>query len=209
VNQLVILIIFGVIALANYYIKKSREDAETFDSTPPPPIRRPPAPQKPIVQTEPEEERMRRFMEALGVPPTGQPPGTLQRRAPTQQNVQPVATVRSVRTVTRIPAQPVRLRQTLVQAIPPLPVVQQGPVVPVDQPTLAQPETAFPEAPAIPSEPVLLPAFATATATEPSAPARAVDLFSIRAMLQNPSTIRAAMVLREVMGPPRGLQPYR
>jgi len=233
VEKLIVVIIFGVIAFANFLIKKSREDSGEFSSPPEPPvIRRPPVQRRPAAQGESEEERMRRFMEALGMPPVAQPPPLIQRPAVRQpaesgqvakpvQAAQPSVQGSAARPNAGVPRNPVpvvvRQRRTVVvpsaprQTPPPIPAV--AGVQSRATASRPEPEASFSEASALPSQQespdLAMPDQSVSEPVVAAAPVQSVDPMGIRAMLQNPANVRAAMVLREVLGSPRGLQAYR
>jgi len=152
-----------------------------------------------------EEERMRRFMEALGIPQDSSPPPPARPKAA----IPPVPPI-----VARppVPAWPQPRRPRAAPA-PPLPsapsrrppVQEPAPALPVAQielpalavPAVAEFETVTSTIAAIPGEkPALLqplPAGATLSAV-------------IRQALATPQQLRSALVLREILGPPLGLQ---
>jgi len=200
VEQLLVILIFAAIAVANQFLKKSREGGGSVPDdkvkTVRPPVYRPVAQQR----QESDEERMRKFMEALGVPATSPPPRKIERpvRVP-----QPVPSSRPAQVVKSAPAPPA-LPRNPVQAVPP----------PIVQPVMAgqsrlDPETAFPEA-----APVATMARMEEVPTGVAAPPKIEVIPSnlpqnIRAMLRNRDSIRNAILLREILDLPRGLQPYR
>lgn len=204
-EQLIIILIFAAIAVANQLLKKSREgDNATSDDFEK--IVRPPRPNRPLTPRpqETDEERMRRFMEALGVPPTSPPPRQVARPA---QVSQPVETLRP-------PVRPARVTKS---ALPPLP--SRKPVQPAPPPivlpvlveagqTRPEPETSFPEAAplvtaaAVGETPVDSPATRNTEVIASNLPE------NIRAMLRNRDSIRSAILLREIIDLPRGLRSY-
>ena len=170
-DQLVILLIFGVIATVNYLLKKRGEsdDAPRSDAPvkPAPPYR----PARP--QAEEDEEKLRRFMEALGVPP---PPPT------------PPKIVRPVQTVQR------RVRPAVERR--PKPSALPSPALPAILPA----ETAIP---------VSAPSLVTAPSYKKKAATMPEPASNIHALLRNRDSIRQAILLKEILGAPRGLEPYR
>jgi hypothetical protein len=186
-NDTLIFLALAGLALIFRWLTSHSEKPE-----PPPPNesapRRPPA--------ESEQERVRRFLEALGAPPGTQPPPPVRRRS-----VAP----RGAPTPSPEPQRPPKVRRSFVQPLPPLTTTPPEPVVI---------EAAFPPvviAPPLPSTqsslagPItLLPTLTTVapkTATKRLTPAG-----SLTALLLSPRNIRQAIILREVLGPPRGLQ---
>ena len=150
-----------------------------------------PSPRRP----ENEEERRRRFMEAVGLPPETIPPPPVRPRtnpAPLLP-VQPPGAYQAARRLARVPPAvptetapaPVRL-YPIKRSVPP-------PEVPLVAPAVAQTVSA--------AAPVAVPRGAAVPAAQPSGPAKALFL-----RLRDTASIREAIVLREVLGPPKGLQ---
>ena len=174
-----ILLIIAAITLVRWLIQKGKTEAQ--DSEAPPPT-----PSQPITrggESQTEEERIRRFLEALGQPAGTTPPKVIPRR-----RVQP-------RIFPRLPP--------LTTAPPPLP---------------DGPETSAPTPPPLPveyvteraAEPVFeLREVATQTSSEPAPETRRdqIPRFAARIKLGTPQDLRTAIVLREIFGPPRSLQP--
>ncbi|MDQ6707437.1 MAG: hypothetical protein M3Z85_15855, partial [Acidobacteriota bacterium] len=172
-----ILLIIAAITLIRWLIQKRKGEAQNTESAPPPP------PSQPITrggETRTEEERIRKFLEALGQPAGSAPPKVAPRRA-----VQP-------KIFPRLPR--------LTTAPPPLPEA---------------PEIRTPVPPPLPIE-----LAATRGATDPDFEVREVarqtssePLPEIRRAglgrfkLGTPQDLRTAIVLREIFGPPRSLQP--
>lgn len=181
-EQFFILLIFGAIALAKWYFDKAAGSSsdepsqKPFKPTPPQTLR--PSPE------ESEEERMRRFFEALGIPstttlppkvaPPAQPAPKLQKKLPRRELPKPAKQEWS----------PTPAKKTTPPPLIPIPFPDAGPPEPALVPTSAE----------IPQQ---------GPAKTPS-PARS----NIRARLQSPESIREAIILREILGPPRALQPY-
>lgn len=206
-EQLIFILIFAAIAVANQLLKKSRQ----AEDTPPPDesrkIRRPPPAYRPPARSqESEEERMRKFMEALGVPQTSIPPRKIVRTVRTSQSPQvPPLPVRPQRAAGTTPALPVQPGKPVVRD----PAADVQPVVietvrPPEEPATAFPEAAVPVTAAPMEEvPVAIPASIGKEIANRN-PAR-----DFRALLLNRDSIRRAILLREILGPPPGLQPYR
>jgi hypothetical protein len=205
VEQLIIIVIFVAIAAANHLLKKSREGdgpgpEDAGKIVRPPRVNRPAArPQ------ETDEERMRRFMEALGVPVTSvPPPRKIARPGRVPQTGQPP----------RTPARPAQVAKTAPPPpIPASPVQGEPPHVILSamaetSQTRPEPETSFPEA----SLPVAVAAVdespADASSTLKTEPVISNLPENIRAMLRNRDSIRSAILLREILDAPRGLQSY-
>lgn len=189
-EQLVILILAGIAGLIKVALKARSET----DSTPPPSPR-----------TENDAERIRRFREAMGLPPSANLPPPVKPRPPA-----PAQPLPQIPAPNRFPGLPQAGRLRRVQpTTPPLtqrtaparPLATQAPApMPTrsSTPALTPVEaTLFPEAP----PPAYSPAI-TRTGG-PTGPSRSQLLV---ARLRDPASIREAIVLREILGPPKALQ---
>jgi hypothetical protein len=151
--------------------KKNEQAARRTEPAPAAPIQRAPA--------ETEEERMRRFFEALGVPQGAAPPRRVVPRA--KQKIRPIDAF----------------------PLPNVPPIRQAP-----------PAVSIPELP-VASAPVVLPAQLETNVTKPitvtSRPAAervaTIEPASFAARLANGNGLRDAIILREIFGPPRSMQP--
>ena len=227
-GNLIFYVIAAVIGLISWLTKKD-EDAP---GGPPksPTVQRP----KPAAQS--EEERLRKFLEALGVPADQRPPTPVRRAAPP-----PIPQAQAAPPVPRAPTvvpEPLReTRKPAKQFPPPLPVQgPQRPFVPPIQPApKPRKEYSLDEkpAPTLPVEQIHLeelqtadmPAFVTKSSQITAIPLqRSVALDEddayrtapdgtaewpadrLRKLVRSREDLRAAFLLREVLGPPRGLQ---
>ena len=175
-GQVVALVIAGIIALINWLTKKN-ESAEA----PPAPRARPP-------QTDAgaEAERMRKFMEALGLP-ADQAPRPIPRPAVRREKAAP-------------PPLPRQRPRSLDEAPAPRLPVEQLYVPELSTPEVPEFHTKSSEVSAIPSE-------RTTAAPDPYASSqRQTPVDELRRLLRSPGEIRSALLLREILGPPRGLQ---
>ena len=199
-EQLVFFVIFGAVGIANMLMRKEGAKKDT---------RRPPIsggstgprnqgdwqqsqPQRQAQQTM-EDERLRKFMEALGVPSDAPPP----------------------RKISRPPPQPVTAR-ALPQRVPPVVKRQAPPPRPVVAPARARAESAYQtetvgrtQAAKIDYEihEIQVPvAAAVSAASVPGTTAAPLPTVDFRSLLRSPSSVRTAMVLKEILGPPRALQ---
>jgi hypothetical protein len=204
VEQLIFILIAGGVALANYLVKKSKESAdENAPVIKPPPMTVRRTVVRPVQDD--EEERVRKFMEALGMPTGGVIPKKVTSSARPVRPVQPSQSVRPMRK-----AQPV-------QALPP-PITPQ--LTEPDQQTTSAPvfQALSPETLSSPSVPENDPSRVVQPASNPMPPLEftmpavagneAPSIPDIRALLQTPGSLRAAILLREIIGPPRGLHSY-
>jgi len=173
-DTLIFLVLAGIALIFKWLTSHPSEDSEKPEPpTPNEPIKRPP-PQS-------EEERVRRFLEALGQPPGSQLPPPVRPRTAIER-----------RTVT--PVKPPKIRRGLVQPLPPLVTVP--PPVPV--------VAAAPPPVIVPPRPIPIPSVVRQAARlPPLAPAISPSLGKT---LRTPRGLREFVVWREILGPPRGLQ---
>jgi hypothetical protein len=169
-----ILLLIVFVSLVRWLIGKAKEQAQTQSPMAPPPI-------EPVTrgsETQTEEERVRKFLEALGQPPDTTPPKVRPRPRPVPPKIFP-----------RLPP--------LKTAPPPLPAKSSLPVPPPlpVQRTSAQAAADF-EVHDVARQP----------SSEPSPRPAAVRVDS-RIKLGTPQDLRTAIILREIFGPPRSLQP--
>jgi hypothetical protein len=172
-----ILLIIAAITLIRWLIQKGKGEAQNTDSPPPP--------SRPITrggETQTEEERIRKFLEALGQPAGSAPP----KVAPRRKAVQP-------KNFSPLPP--------LTTAPPPLPEAPQirtatpPPPLPIESATkrsAREPDFEVREV-------------ARQTSSEPLPETR--HTAAARIKLGTPQDLRTAIVLREIFGPPRSLQP--
>ena len=197
-DSLLFLLLIAVALLFQFLAKtagKTGKDQTKTTSTPTPrtptPMRRAPA--------ESDENRIRKLLEALGQPPTSRPPPPVMPRtdtplrplAPVQPPISPFSQLRRERS---------RKREIITKEIPPSRTVSGAEkMVP---PAYEVHEAPFPIAP----QPIFkAPAktYAGVTPTITKAEERRTD---IATLLASTSGLRDAMILREILGPPRGLQ---
>ncbi len=194
-NLLFILLIVGV-GLLRLLAKKAGGTTEkdpdwSSEKETPPPLPR---------QTEQtDEERIRKFLEALGQPTSSKPPPPARPRpvATTipefqRQQVEPAAQAARPRKLLN----PLPPLTTVPAAAPPRRVTTPRPAAPSYEATSATPPNPTP--PPLPMTKTPVEAYAVAA----SGPA-AVD---ITKLLGSRDDLRRAIILREVFGPPRGLQ---
>ena len=171
--------------------KDSEESERRSTSTPqtPPPIPHAPA------QT--DEERIRKFLEALGQPTTSKPPPPIAQRPSYQKPI----------VLEHVPpfASPLPRRVTLPRQItqPPYEKKTFKPKAAEASFEVHEPTATAPPAPA---PPIKSPAEAYAIATEPKTESARSET-NIAMLLRSSSGLRNAIILREVFGPPRSLQP--
>jgi len=159
----------------------------------PPPIPRGPA--------ETDEERIRKFLEALGQPAGSKPPPPVAQRPTVARHVPPFPSPLPPLT-TRPPAEPPR-RVTLPRQITHPPYETKGFRPAVLKPPVFEVQDHAPTAE--PPPPITTPAAAYAAATQQQvSPARREK--EIAALLKSPSGLREAIVLREIFAPPLSLR---
>lgn len=174
----VYLLIIAAVALINWLIKKSKADAQNTESPPPPP------PSQPISrggETRTEEERIRKFLEALGQPAGSAPPKVAPRRRDVQPKIFP-----------RLP----RLT-TAPSPLPEAPEMTQAPPPPLPIELATKRSTTAPDFEVREVE--------RQTSSEPLPETR--HTAAARIKLGTRQDLRTAIVLREIFGPPRSLQP--
>src|SRR6266513_1055165 len=207
-QNIIFIIIAAIIGISRLVSRISEESKKQSQRRRQPPQRPPPQPEipQPVQRTRPktDEERVREFLEALGQPAGAAPPSKIQPRTQTPSRplapVQPPASVR--------PFGKPEFRTWREQA---------KEIVVLQQPTkIAPPQIKRVVVPAEASKPgawIEQEQAQTAAATK-LAIARADDQPSIRASadaiwkrtLRSPDAVRTAIVLREIFGPPRGVQ---
>lgn len=160
--------------------KASKNSNEKSTSTPPPIPRAP---------EETDEQRIRKFLEALGQPAGARPPPPIALR--TDIPPRPVAPVQPPSAFPRNVLTP-RKRQIILSKTTQAPT----PVFEVEKrPAQIEPPTE-----------IKAPVEAYAIDTDAKTAAARSET-SVAALLRSPSGLRDAIVLREIFGPPRSLQP--
>ncbi len=178
-TNLIFLLLVGLAALFRWLVQAggSKENGPPDNQ---------PRRQAPRPESQTDEERIRKFLEALGQPAGSKPPPKVTpRRAAAPPPPPPPAT-----------SSPAR-RSVLVPNLPPLttapsdlpPRVQPTPRPPAVQPQIIVPKNVVP--------------LQQRTIVVAPVPALSAGLIS---RLGDPNAVRDAIVLREILGPPRGLQ---
>jgi hypothetical protein len=181
-----LILIFVAIGFIRWLTEKAKDSKDVPQPPEPPPI-------EPIQRSNPqsEEERIRRFLEALGQPRGAQPPPPVARKS----------TVRRV--VTPAPPPFGSPLPPLKTAPPPLPSAPDPPPMPAQ---LQQPQVLRPA-------PSSEPRFEIRAVGEAEDPARRSgkvarpEPSTLGGRLKTAQSLRDAIVLREIFGPPRSLQP--
>jgi hypothetical protein len=176
-----ILLLIVFVTLVRWLLSKAKSQPQNPQSPP-----APPPPNRPIArgsENQTEEERVRRFLEALGQPAGTTPPKVAPRRSQVRPDL--------LSPLPRLKTKP-----------PPLP--RQPEVTPPALPIETTTRQPMPAAPVFEVHDV-----ARQTSSEPAAQVRraAAVRFDPRIKLGTPQDLRNAIILREIFGPPRSLQP--
>jgi hypothetical protein len=193
-DNLLFLLLVAVAVLFQFLAKtaaKTGKDQTKRTPTPrtPTPMRRAP--------TESDEDRIRKLLEALGQPPTSRPPPPVAPRtdipprpvAPVQPPISPFSQLRREKSRKReiIPKEIPRPRTArgAEKMVPPAFEVQEGPLSIAPPPIFKAPAKTY-------APPTI------AKAEQPRT--------DIATLLASTSGLRDAIILREILGPPRGLR---
>jgi hypothetical protein len=176
--------------LAKMAGKKSKDQIKRT-STPPAPLSRAP--------TDSDEDRIRKLLEALGQPPTSRPPPPVAPR--TDIPPRPLVAVQPPTSpLSQLRREKSRKREIIPEEIPP-PRRVRGPEKMIPS-TFEVHEGPLPIAPSpITKAPAEVDARVTPTVTKAEE-----SRTGIATLLASTSGLRDAMILREILGPPRGLR---
>ena len=185
--------------------KTKKSDSNETSSTPRPQTPRP-------IQRAPQEsdaDRIRKFLEALGQPPSSTPPSPVLPR--TNIPARPLAPVQpppALPRVWRLPRQ--RAEKPDVSQKESASLEQSGglqqivpPVVPASAAPTFEVQAAFPVGP---QQPSVKTAVESDAAGSEIVAKRAGSKTDIATLLASKSNLREAILIREILGPPRGLQ---
>ena len=201
-NLLFILLVAGI-GLVRLLVKKAG-GTTTDDSDSPPGEQTPPPLPRQTEQT--DEERIRKFLEALGQPTSSKPPPPVRPRpvVPAVTNFQRQQVEQAAQAARRRKLlNPLRPLTTTPQPEPPRRVTMPWPTAPSYEVTPAAPPAATP--PPLPATMIPMETYAVAVAA--SGPAVAATAADLTKLFRSRDDLRRAIILREVFGPPRGLQP--
>jgi hypothetical protein len=198
---LLLLVVAGLFQLLGRAARKGSTDEQTKPTPKPRPIAPRPIPRAPV---ESDQERIRKFLEALGQPPASPPPSPITPR-PTYRKplvlprIPPIASPLPP-LVTRPPDLP-REFEVHREAAPTLAQQQQP------QPSRTLPEPTFQVHQTVVS-PELVPVVVT---TVPEAKRQqqigaSPSVIDVITLLRSATRLRDAIILREILGPPRGLR---
>ena len=190
-------LLFQLLTRAASKTGKNADESQRRSTSTPPPIPRAPA--------ESDEERIRKFLEALGQPTTSKPPPPVMPRPAYQEpvvlpHVPPFASPLPPLT-TRPPDLPREIK------LPGQTTSARGRKT--FRPRVAEASEFEVHQGPMPTEPppiIKTPAEAYAIATQPISKPDQTET-NIAALLRSTSGLRNAIILREVFGPPRSLQP--
>jgi hypothetical protein len=189
----------------------SKADKSDSDETPSSPTPQRPRP----IQRAPREsdaDRIRKFLEALGQPPSSTPPPpVLPRTDIPHRRLAPVQPPRVIPGAWRLPREPREKSDTARRETSPL--EQPSRLQEIVPPPVAPPATpAFEVHEALPVElqepPIVKTPVEAYAAPKAFGVAKTPDFKTdIATLLGSKSGLREAIILREIFGPPRGLQP--
>jgi len=193
---LLLLVVAGLFQLLGRAARKTSTD-ETRRSSKPPTRTTKPIQRAPV---ESDEQRVRKFLEALGQPPVSRPPPPVAQR-PTYRKPLVLPHVPPLGSplpplVTRPPDMPQEIQIPPSVASPPA-----QPKPPLGEVIFAVRETGAPPEPI----PGLTRATVPEDRTQPQIAASARDI-DVATLLRSPMGLRGAVILREILGTPRGLR---
>ena len=198
---LLIVVAFLFQALARA-VSKAKKDQTTPGSTPERRMSKP----IPHAPTESDAERIRKFLEALGQPPTSRPPPPVVPR--TDVPPRPLAPVKPpIARIWELTREELRKREVIVRESPQSEGVR--PPEKIIPPKLTSAPAFEVHEGSLPLEPppiIKTPVEAYAAATRPVTRAEESKT-DIAILLASTSGLRNAIILREIFGPPRSLQP--
>jgi hypothetical protein len=201
-------VVFVALVLIAGFFRWLSKEAEKAKRKSEQPDRAPAQPMRTEPREETDEQRVRRFLEALGQPTSSKPPAPVTRR-PTYQKPIVLPRVRPVGSplppLTTTPPELPR-RVTLPREITQPPYEEK-----TFKPIAAEPHFDIHEAttvaPPAPPPPIQSPAEAYAIATQRKTVPKQIET-DIISLLRSPSGLRDAVLLREIFGPPRSLQAF-
>jgi hypothetical protein len=196
---LLLLVVAGLFQLLGRAARKTSTDDQTKPTPKPRPTAPRPTPRAPV---ESDQERIRKFLEALGQPPASPPPSPIAPR-PTYRKPLVLPRVRPMASplpplVTRPPDIPHEM-QIPVETV--APAVEQREM----RSDLAEPLFQVHEAKAL-SEPAAVVSAATLSETRTQPETAAPQSIDLKVLLRSTLGLRGAMIVREILGPPRGLR---
>jgi len=203
-DQLILIVVVGVVAFVKWFLENAGQSAPDKPRPPSPrPLRTDPGDAN---RTESEAERMRRFMEALGLPPDAVPPAPTRKPLPTARKGRPVDPFPRPAAPAHRPniAPPLETGGPLPTLPKTASVGETAPsmeVTSIPQMTFAEPEQAVQSAAAAVAASAKTPSRSASQAQQSSSAQAA-----LREQLREPDSLRKAILLREILGAPKGLQ---
>jgi hypothetical protein len=218
IDNLLFLLLVGAAGLMRLLAKRGASPPGEDDTSPPPSQNPPPLPRQ---EFQTDEERIRKFLEALGQPASSQPPAPIKPRT-----VPPAVTEiqrRNLAETSRAPR-----RRNVLNPLPPLTTVPTAEVprrvtLPRQMTMPANKSATFDSPPPVPSvyevqgfapplpaaapRPAVINPVEAYAIANPSLPLAGSNAELI-AFLKTSAALRQAIVLREIFGPPRSLQPF-
>lgn len=203
-EQVVILLVLAAVAFLNWLAKKAQGQGsgDVLDGGPTPGTQGPSSPPR---RKETDEERMRRFMEALGVPtaPPPRPRAVPPASSPPHPPSTPPPVPPAVREATRHMPPPMarRIERKAEEAARRAQELKRLAEAAGRRAVAERIESDFPHLESVARESAPSPAPSATRGV--AGPAAAGNL---RPLLASPSELRRAIVLREILGPPRALE---
>ncbi len=208
-EPIAVLLIIGAISLVNFIVRKLQgapPEDQTLDGGTPPPTQRQARAPGPVAKEEDDRVRVRRFMDALGIPESELPPRPIETRqepppVPSRPRPAPLPP-RRAETAPRWPA-------------PAQPPAQSPAPHPIPPPAVAAAIAVATGAVPVTKVEVGLSEIGNVAAAKQAAeayliaPARAQTPLAsggLHDLLRKPESVRTAILLREILGPPKGLQ---
>lgn len=191
--------VIAIVAFVAKALRKARGKDMLDGGNPPATSSRPRYnPPRRMVAEESEQERLRKFMEALGVPTTVETPRKIERPPQPAPRVRPAVKIET-------PKPPYVPKAA---TPPPAPVPRDEPEFsPYEQPPAPAPPSAEEAAAVFKTLSVARPEKSVASSAETGVVGVA-GLADLQSLLKSPASARAAMVLKEILGPPRSLQSF-
>jgi hypothetical protein len=201
-DNLLVLLFFGMAIFFQLLTAATKKRKRSGDA--PPRSTSPSQTTRPL-ETEDEEtdeERIRKFLEALGQPTDAKPPPPVARRPTYQKPIVAQAELLKRRWVST----PLPPLTTQPPDLPPE-ISRPIPVAPKSARKLFKPRAAEPSTFEVQQAPPRVREAEVKSASQPAAAQTAAKRVDISTLLRSTSGLRNAMILREIFGPPRSMQP--
>jgi len=215
-DQLIVVVVVGLLALGKWFFENSGrfQGNDEPDDAPQPPRPRSAPPRNLAHPMESDEEKMRRFMEALGLPPESTPPTPVRKPVEVPKpNMKHVghSIAPSGRLPRKVAPQPIRphIAPTL-DTGGPLPEIPKTASVDVTAPAsevVSIPQMTFVEPEQLVASRRSQMGGRPASSSPGSKQRQTVGAAAaFRDQLRTPAALRNAILLREILGAPKGLQ---